>query len=204
MIHELKSFKRIEIFKHYHSCDNPFLIIATSIDVTNIVNYCKINKNFYATLGYLITKTANKIDNFKYRYNDGKFYYCDEIKSNFTQMRDDESIGYFDLPATDNYSAYIEKFKEIQNVFMNSSEYLIDNDMDEIWISCVPWFSFSSILTPFNKSITIPQFTWDKYVQKNNAYFVNLSIMIHHGFADGFHVAQFVKLLQQNINEFIG
>lgn len=204
MIHELKDFKRIEIFKHYHSCDNPFLMIVTPIDVTKIVNYCKINKNFYATLGYLVTKTANEIDNFKYRYNDGKFYYCDEVKSNYTQMRNDESIGYFDLPSINNYSAYIKKFVEIQDAFMSSSEYFVDNDIDEIWISCIPWFSFSGIVTPFNKNITIPQFTWDKYIQTGNTYHVNLSIMIHHGFADGFHIAKFIKLLQQNINNFNG
>ena len=66
-------------------------------------------------MGYLITKTANEVENFKYRYSDGMFYYCDEVKSNYTQMYDDGMIVFFDLPAINDYGDYIKnlvKFKK--------------------------------------------------------------------------------------------
>jgi len=64
---EITNFKRQALFNHYNSCDNPFIIITVKIDVTNVVEFCKTNKNFYGTLGYLITKTVNQIDAYKYR-----------------------------------------------------------------------------------------------------------------------------------------
>ena len=70
MIKEIKNFERKELFEHYHSFSNPFAISTTKIDITNIVNYCKKHRNFYATLGFIITKTANQIDEFKYRYKE--------------------------------------------------------------------------------------------------------------------------------------
>ena len=119
MIKEIKKFSRAELFNHYNKCDNPFVFLITKIDVTNVVNYCKKHKNFYPTLGYLITKTVNIIDVFKYRYKDGKFYYCDEVKSNYTQMFDDNNIGYFNVSFSNDYSTYIQNFLNTQTILSN-------------------------------------------------------------------------------------
>lgn len=202
MIEEVKNFKRKELFEHYHSCNNPFVILTTKIEITNLVNYCKEHKNFYPTFGFVITKTANQIDEFKYRYKDGKIYYCDEIKSNYTQMYEDGTIGYFDIPVINDFKEYIDNFLKIQKRFMENKKYSTENDLNEIWLSCEPWFSFTSFVPPFNKEISIPQFIWDKYENINGKYYIDLMIMVHHGFADGFHIGKFVNLLQENIKLF--
>lgn len=202
MIKEIDTFDREEIFKHYHACDNPFLNMTMKVDVTNIVNYCKIHKNFYATMGYLLCKTANKIDNFKYRYQDKKFYYCDELITNYTDMYQNGNIGYFDIPYDNNFQIYIDNFKKIKEQFLRDNNYDINNELNEIWLSCVPWMKCSSIISPFNKNCLIPQIIWDKYELENDKYYINLTIVIHHGFADGYHVAQFIKLLEENIKNF--
>ena len=48
--------------------------------------------------------------------------------------------------------------------------------------------------------VWIPQFIWDKYENVDDKYLVNLMIIIHHGFADGFHIGKFITLLKENIN----
>ncbi len=202
MIQEVKDFKRKELFNHYHSCDNPFIICTTKIDVTNIVNYCKTHRNFYATIGFIIAKTVNQIEEFKYRYENGKIYYCDIIKSNYTQMREDGTIGYFVIPHNENLNEYINSFLKTQKEFKESSDLLLENDLDEIYLSCVPWFSFTSLIPPFSKEKPIPQFIWDKYEEIDGQYYLNLMIMVHHGFADGFHVGKFIESLRKNINLF--
>lgn len=202
MIKEVKDFKRKEVFNHYHSFSNPFIITTIKIDITNIVNYCKKHKNFYATFGFLITKTVNQIDAFKYRYKDGKIYFCDEVKSNYTQMYEDNTIGYFGLPATNDFDEYIENFIKIQKKFMEDKKYQSENNLDEIWMSCEPWFSFTSLVPTFSKEISIPQFIWDKYENIDGKYYINLMIMVHHGFADGFHIGEFIRILEENISLF--
>lgn len=202
MIKEINEFERRELFDHYNRCDNPFIICTTKLDITNVVNYCRKYKNFYATLGFIITKTANQIDAFKYRYTDEKIYYCDEVKSNYTQMYEENAIGYFDVPYTDDYNKYIENFSEIQSKFMEDKKYMAENDLDEIWLSCEPWFQFESLIPPFSKKVSIPQFIWDKYENVNGKYYINLMIMVHHGFADGAHVGKFIDLLNKNLRSF--
>lgn len=202
MIKEIKEFKRKELFEHYNNCDNPFIICTIPIDVTNIVNYCKEHKNFYATMGFLVTKTVNQIDEFKYRYKDKKIYYCDIVKSNFTEMYEDETIGFFGIPYTNDFHEYIENYLETQKEFKRNKKLETESDIDEIWLSCEPWFSFKGFIPPFNKKISIPQFIWDKFEYVDGRYNLNLMIMIHHGFADGFHIAKFINLLKENIKSF--
>ncbi len=202
MVEEIKDFSRLELFNHYNECDNPFIVFTTKIDVTNIVNYCKVNKNFYATMGYYITKTANKIDNFKYRYHNDKFYYCPQLISNYTQMFDENSIGYFAVPMKNSLVEYVNDFRNIQDKFLNDRIYLTENTLEEIWLSCQPWFNFTSMIPPLNKKITIPQFIWDKFWQEDDKYYLHLMISVHHGFADGFHIGKFINLLQKELDNF--
>ena len=74
--------------------------------------------------------------------------------------------------------------------------------MNEIWLSCEPWFTFTGFIPPFDKEITIPQFIWDKYENIDGKYYIDLMIMVHHGFADGYHIGKFIELLNENIRVF--
>ena len=74
-----------------------------------------------------------------------------------------------------------------------------ESKLNDIWLSCNPWCSITSLVPTFNKEITIPQFIWDKYEKVNERYYTNLTILVHHGFADGYHIGQFVNLLEENI-----
>ena len=69
---EIKDFKRKDLFEHYHSKTNPFSFVTTKVDVTKLYEFCKKHKNYYATMGYYLTLAANSIEEFKYRYEDGK------------------------------------------------------------------------------------------------------------------------------------
>ena len=202
MIRKIDNYSRIHIFEHYNICDNPFMILTTKVDVTDVVEFCKKNKMFYATLGYLITKTVNDIDSFKYRYDNGNIYFCDIVNSNYTEMFEDHNIGYFDVPFCDDYRDYRNSYTNVYDKFIKSKEYKNESVQDVIWLSCFPWNSFSGLIPPFNKKISIPQFVWDKYHLENGRYYVDLMILIHHGFADGYHISQFLNLLEENIRKF--
>ena len=188
-------FERTELFDHYHQNMNPFMIVTVPVDVTNVVNYCKIHKNFYATMGYLIMKAVNQIDAFKWRYENNEFHYYSSLVPSFTQKLGDNEIGYFDCEYNEDYDAFIAHFIENQNDFYQQKSSTSLSPSSAIWFSCIPWFSITSLVPPFDKNNTIPQFIWDKYEEKNGIYQVHLMILVHHGFADGFHIAKFLELL---------
>ncbi len=195
-------FEREELFFHYHQNTNPFLIVTLSIDVTNVVNYCKKYKNFYATMGYLVSKAANQVDSFKWRYENEEFHYYSTVIPNFTQKLNDNQIGYFDCVYEENYDTFLKKFLTIQDRFYRGDKSVSSGVNSTIWLSCIPWFSISSLIPPFDRNNTIPQFIWDKYEEINGKYQLHLMILVHHGFADGYHISKFLEILNKEIENF--
>lgn len=194
---EIKDFDRKDIFKHYNDKNNPYLYITTKIDITNIYKNCK---SYYASIAYFMTLAINQIDNFKYRYEDNKIFKYEVLKPNFTQMFDDNNIGFFTCDFKKTYSDFLVEYKDVKEKFHTNHKSYANDDQGEIWFSYVPWFNVSSIMSPFDKENTIPQFMWDKFYHEDGRTFVNLTIMVHHGFADAYHVKLFLEKFDE-INE---
>ena len=202
MRQEINDLKRKELFEYFDSKTNPFIILTTKIDITNIINYCKVHKNYYATIGYVIGLVANEMDCFKYRKEDDKIYKYDKLKVNFTQMITEDEIGFFNLDIGNNYHEFINNYIATQNNFLNQKQTNISMDQGEVWFSCAPWFDFDSLVTPFDKNVTVPQFIWGKFNEENNRVYTKLMILVHHGFVDGNHIGVFIKKLNDKIDRF--
>ena len=200
---EITNFERQELFDYYNSKDNPFIYLTTKINITNIYNKCE---NYYPTIAYIITKAVNQIDNFKYRYEDNKLFKYDELNTNFTHLFDDNNIGFFTCDMKEEYSKFLDEYKNKKQLFLESKKSIAGLDQGEIWVSFVPWFNMTALITPYDKKITIPQFIWDKFNLENNKCYINLTIMVHHGFVDGNHIRLFLENLNniiENIDEYL-
>lgn len=198
-MNEVINFEREELFKHYNEMDSPFIIMTIPLNITRVVEYCKIHKHFYATMGFLVGRAANEIGGFKYRYKDGRYFYYDRLAVNFTE-KVNEQIGFFDCDSEDleNFVVEFDEKKSRLGSYEDASE---ENREDVIWVSCFPWAKFNGLVSPHDKSITIPQFIWDKYEEINGEYYCNMMIMVHHGFADGYHVGMFIEKLNEYIEK---
>lgn len=60
----------------------------------------------------------NEIEEFKYRYENGKIYKYDKLNIGFTQMFKDGNIGYFTCSIKDNYKDFINEFKKTEEEFL--------------------------------------------------------------------------------------
>lgn len=178
----------------------PFMIMTIPVKITNVVKYAKVHGHFYATMGFLVGKAINEVDAFKYRFVDNKFYYYDKLAVNFTEKVQD-MLGFFDCDESD-YDKFIEEFVIKKSKLGHYDDATEGNRQDVIWVSCFPWAKFNGLVSPHDKNITIPQFIWDKYEEVNGEYYCNLMIMVHHGFADGFHVGTFIERLNYYIDNF--
>lgn len=200
---EIKNFDRLELFNLYNSRDNAFVIVNTKVDITNIYKNCK---NYYASIAYFIMLVVNKIDNFRYRYEDGRFYLYDKVTPNFTEPFKNMNIGFFSCNMKNDYGGFIKEYNDVKNKFLESNKSKVSKDQGEVWFSCTPWFKMTSLVVPLDKSITIPQFIWDKFSFENDKCYTNLNIIAHHGFVDGYHISLFLKEFNniiENIDKYI-
>lgn len=201
MKQEIKNFDRMDIFNHYNSMTNPFAFVTTRLDVTKLYKLCKKNKSHYGTIGYYVVKAINQVDNFKYRYEEGKIYKYDKINTNFTQMFRNKNIGYFRVEMEDDLESFLKNFKKTEEDFLKNNHSIEGTDQAEVWLSCEPWFHFTGLVPPFDKNITIPQIIWDEFCFESDKCYLNFMIMIHHGFADGSHIGKFIHTLEELIEK---
>jgi chloramphenicol O-acetyltransferase type A len=72
---------------------------------------------------------------------------------------------------------------------------------DLLFVSCVPWIHFTSISHPIqsDKTDSIPRISWGKFSLTGDQVSLPISVQLHHGLADGFHVGLFFKKFEELI-----
>ena len=201
----LDDWNRKEIYEYYSSSDNPFVYLTTPINITKLYHFVKQHElPFYPTFGYLITKAMNKIDGFKYRIEDDNVVLYDLLNANFTDNINGERIYYFTVPFTKDFHLFLEDYKRIKDKYSKNEHTVIDYKNNEVWLSCAPWMKITGIITPYRKNNTIPQLIWDKFSFDNDNVSINLSIMAHHGFVDGFQIGKLINYINAEIENIEG
>ena len=71
----------------------------------------------------------------------------------------------------------------------------------EVWLSCLPWFKFTGVVPPFDPIVTEPQLIWDKYEIIDEHVYINVMIMAHHGFVDGYHIGQLIECINEELDK---
>lgn len=197
-------WNRKDLFNHYDICTNPFMIVSTEIDITNVYNYAKeYNLSMYASFGFYILNTINSFDGFKYRKEDDKLVLFDKVNANFTDSIDGKDIFFFSVEANDDLISFNNDYRTIKSNYIENNKKYVEKkyNINEVWLSCTPWFSFSSVTPPYNHDNYIPQFIWDKFKKCDNKVTTNLMVMVHHGFMDGYQLGKFFNELQNNIDQ---
>lgn len=198
----IKNFERQELFNLYNSKVNPFSFVTTKLDITKAYNYSRKHKNLYAVLCYTFAVAMNKVENFKYRYEDGEIVKYDVINPVYTEMLDSKDVSFIGCRLGSSLEEFIELNKEAKEKFKETQNEVRvqDKEEGEIWFSCVPWFKFTGVVTPYDSSITIPNIIWDKYEIVDGHVYVNAMIQSHHGFVDGYHIGKLIEYINEELN----
>lgn len=74
---------------------------------------------------------------------------------------------------------------------------------DVFQCSPMPWVMYTHIshTNSGKKDNATPLFDWGKYYQKDDKYFIPISVQAHHSFVDGLHIGLFVEKLQKYFDE---
>ena len=74
---------------------------------------------------------------------------------------------------------------------------------DLVYITCIPWVSFTSISHPmhFHPVDSIPRIAWRKYFKDNGKLMLPFSVQVHHALMDGVHIGRFFKTFQELLDE---
>ena len=198
---DIDKWKRKRQFTFFSNFTNPYASITSQVNIDNLVKYSKENKvSFYGLMSYIVTKTINEIDEFKYILEEDGVYKYDKMNISFANITDDYSLNFSRTVEYNDMDTFLSDFEYAKNECASNVKIPYDRDKNKIYITCVPWMRFSSVENPINGIDSNPRICWGKYFLENDEYKIDISVQINHAFQDGYHLGMFFNKLQDNIN----
>lgn len=198
---DIRNWKRKEIYDFFKNYEEPYYGIAVDLDCTEAYEFAK-SKDYSFFLYYLhvILKSVNQTDAFKYRIEGDDLYLYDVINASATVDRDDGTFGFSYIPYFENLDLFMERATE-ELIEVRTSTQLIRSEIGEniIHFSALPWIQFTHVSHPrrYSRRDSIPKITVGKYHTLNKRKMLPVSVHVNHAVADGLHMGQFFKTLQQ-------
>ena len=202
---DLNSWNRKEHFLFFKQMDEPFYGITTTIDCTQA--YAKAKVLGISFFSYYLHKTlsaVNAVENFRYRIIEDEVYVFDVIDASATVMREDTTFGFSYMPFTENINEFTQIVQtEIERMQTTTGVFTREYPYNLIHFSALPWINFTSLshARSFTWPDSCPKISVGKLTEENGKKSIPISVHVHHGLADGYHVALFLEKLQQFMNE---
>jgi chloramphenicol O-acetyltransferase type A len=195
---DIENWDRKEHFMFFQKSDLPFYNTNFNIDITGLKETAKqAGISFNTTLMYVTMSAMLKIENFKYRYENGRVVEYDNFFPSFTHIKKGESLFRF---ITVEFNNDLKKFDtDVKQKISDSNTYFdmeeLRNGTNFVFISSLPWIPFTGIdhTLSLNKYDTIPRVTWGKYFQNGERVLLPYNIQVNHLFIDGLHVGMFYE-----------
>jgi chloramphenicol O-acetyltransferase type A len=202
---DLKTWKRREHFEVFKNFDEPLFGITVRVECSAAYKKAKQSgypfSNYYL---YLSLKTANEIEEFRYRIEDDKVYCYDSVGAGPTIFREDETFGYGFF----NYYEDIEEFMsqakiEADRVRAERGLKFTHAGEDIIHYSTLPWADFTAVnhARVLTAGRSIPKITFGKITREGDNMWLPVDIHANHALMDGFHVGKFVERFQELLKE---
>lgn len=152
---------------------------------------------------YAVSKCANEIEEFRYRFVDGKIVLFEKIDTAFTWLnKETELFKVVNVPMKDTLKEYVS---EATKMAKEQKEYFTGPlGKDVFQFSPMPWVSYTHIshTNSGKKDNATPLFDWGKYFEREGKVILPFSVQAHHSFVDGLHIGKLAKLLQEYLNNY--
>ncbi|MEC4003376.1 chloramphenicol acetyltransferase [Flavobacterium sp. SUN052] len=201
----LETWNRKEHFLFFKQMEEPFFGITTTIDCTNAYAKSKVlDVSFFTYYLHKTLEAVNAIEPFRYRIIDNEIYIFDQIDASATILREDKTFGFSLIEFSENLKTFSEiTFKEIARIQTTTGLLTTEYPENLIHFSALPWVNFTSFshARSFSYPDSCPKISFGKMMIENGKKTMSMSIHVHHGLMDGYHVGQFVELFQELMNE---
>lgn len=207
-----EKYYRKGVFDHFTKDCKCSTSMTARIDVTSLVDYSKRSKTkFYINFLYILSKVMNSRDDYKMGY----LWQTDELVC-YDVINPIQYVFHEDTETcTPVYTVYDEDYQKFYEAAVRdveaaklTREYGLDSANHPNWFdaSYISWLSYDSlnIELPDGYLHFPPIVNWGKYREEGGRLMMPISVRLNHAIADGYLVANVFRLLEKEIEQFIG
>lgn len=202
------TWNRKEIFWYFSQMAPTGYSLTVDMDVTHLRAVLRgAGIKFFPAYLWLVTRSLNRQTEFKLAERNGQLGYYDTLTPLYAVFHDDDKT--FSLLWTeydDDFCAFYRAYLENAERYGDNYGILARKDAappeNAYTVSCIPWVSFRhfSVHSYENKPYYFPSVEAGMIYESGGKLLLPLSITCHHAAADGYHVKQFLDVLQDGMN----
>jgi len=200
---EMEKWKRKEYFEIYKKASLPQYCVSFDIDVTHFREAVSENGwSFSLAFIYAVAKCANQIEEFRYRFKDGKAVLYESADTSFTWLdKETELFKVINVPMQPTITEYISIASDTAALQKMPFTGPVPDDVYQF--SGLPWIKFRHIShTDFgNPEKAQPIFDWGKFYLTGDGWMMPFAVQVHHAFVDGIHIGKLAGMLQHYLDE---
>jgi chloramphenicol O-acetyltransferase type A len=200
---DLLTWKRRNHYQWFSAMDYPFFSICAPLDITGFYSCIKQkNEPFFIPFLYLVTKAANQIEEFRYRIRPEGIFLHDTVHPSYTVMSREDLFSFCYTEFTAEYPEFRSHAMHAMEVVKSDGVLSDDVRDDTLYITSIPWVSFTSVTHPIsmNKTDSVPRISWGRFEEKDGKRSIPMALSLHHGLADGIHAGRFFQTLQDYLD----
>jgi len=198
---DIDQWIRKEHYLFFSQFEEPFFGVTINIDCTDAYKQAKSNgHSFFLHYLYRALKAINEIENFRYRIIDKQVYLFDQINASATISRPDNTFGFAYMDYHKNEFCFHKMaINEIEHVQKTTNLVHAVSGENVVHFSAVPWLNFTALshARSFSFPDSAPKISFGKVIENNGVKSMAVSIHVHHGLMDGYHVGLFVEKFQE-------
>jgi len=203
---DFKTWPRYQHYLFFKDYEIPRYNMTFPMDVSGLYNLCKQKGyRFYFYFMHTVISVMNQIENFRYRIENKEVFDEPIEYVSFTDLI--EGTDLFKMVITDFKPNYVEFEKTAIQASLKQGSQLINLDTEKIlntvYITSFPWAKFTHFThaTKLGSTDSVPRVSWSRFVEENGKKILNLSIEVHHGLVDGYHLGLLINQLQKTFEQ---
>jgi len=198
---DMRTWSRREPYRYFSGMQWPYCSLTCEVTVTPARAFMK-GRGIGSYLGMicLVAKAANQVPELRLRIEDGDVCEHEVVHPSFTVQNDSGRLAFCQA----RYSEDPNEFLPLTRADMDRTKRLPEPPLqsagnDRLYLSCLPWVHFTSVSHPMNMTPqdSIPRITWGRFQPKGDETVLAVDLLVHHGLADGAHMAQFMLKLEE-------
>ena len=201
---DIDKWERRALFGFFHGFAEPYHGVCVRVDCTKTYAFAKEHRfSVFLSLLHRSLAAAQEIPNFCTRIQGSDVWRYDRVNGGSVVARDNGTFGFGHY----RYATALPEFVTAAATEMERVRRRDDlerpDEVDLIRYSVLPWLDFTSISharQAFHSDDSAPQITFGKMTEAAGRRTMPVSIHVHHGLADGLHVAQFVERFQARLD----
>ncbi|MDC9721661.1 MAG: chloramphenicol acetyltransferase [Urechidicola sp.] len=201
---DIDNWNRKDHFNFFKQLEEPFFGVCVTIDCTTAFKKSKVEgQSFFLSYLHKTLVAVNSVECFRYRISGDDIFVYDQIDASPTIGRPDGTFGFSYMKYHKDFKKFeIVAKKEIERVSNSTGLEVAVSGENVVHFSSLPWLDFTSFshARSFTFPDSAPKISFGKMTENNGKKSFSVSIHVHHGLVDGFHVGQFVEKFQELMN----